>query len=352
MPKTCSVLLTTVAFAVSLPIAAGAAERTKVVATFSILADFAERVGGDRVEVKSVIPRGVDPHVYRPTTADARALAAADLIVENGLEFEGWVDRLITASGSKGKRIVATKSIKTMAVQERDHDDHDDHGASKMAEKHDDHHDHGATKKAAKHDDHHDHGAAKKTAKQDDHHHHHHGESDPHAWLSPLNAVVYVGNVREGLCEVDAAGCETYRANANAYVQELRALDAAIREMFAEIPADKRRIIIPHDAFAYYAAAYDLKTFPLQGISTESEPSARDVAKLVRYARQSRIAAIFLEATSDPRLATQIARDSGAKIGGQLYPGTLSKSDGPAPNYVAMMRHNTTTITEALKGQD
>ena len=278
-------------------------EKLGVVATFSILGDLAAQVGGDRVRVTTLVKPDADAHGYAPAPSDARTLAAADLVVVNGLGLEGWIDRLIKASGAKAPVVVASKGIK--AIEEAD-----DHG--------------------------HGHGHA----------HDHH--ADPHAWQSIANAKVYVANIRDGLAKRDPAHAADYAARATAYLAELDALEGEVRATIAKIPPAQRRIITTHDAFGYFTAAYGLTFIAPQGVSTDSEASPRDVARIVRQIRAEKIPAVFLETIADPRLMEQIARESGAAIGGKVYSDALSGPNGPAPTYVAMMRSNLNAFAKAL----
>jgi zinc/manganese transport system substrate-binding protein len=305
-----------------------AEDKLKVVSTFSILSDIVANVGGDRVEVISLVGPDGDAHVYQPSPADAEAVAGASVIVANGLGFEGWMDRLVEASGTKAAIITASAGIKPIAFGE------DAHGHAEG--EHD--HDHAEGEG-------HDHDHAKEEAGHDDHDH---GAFDPHAWQSVTNAALYVGNIERGLAAADPAGAETYKANAAAYLAELDALDAEIRAAVAALPEDRRTIVTSHDAFGYFAADYDLTFVAPQGVSTEAEASAQDVAALITQIKGEDIGAVFVENIADPRLLDQIASETGAAIGGTLYSDALSGPDGPAATYLTMMRHNLGQLTQAL----
>ncbi|KMO11405.1 metal ABC transporter substrate-binding protein [Methylobacterium platani] len=276
------------------------AEPMRVVATFSILGDLVRQVGGDRVAVGTLVGPNGDAHSFVPAPADAQAVASARLVVVNGLGFEGWIDRLIKASGTKAKVVVASTGI--VPIEE---DEGEGHG--------------------------HDHAV------------------DPHAWQNVANARRYVANIRDGLASVDPAGAATYEANATAYLARLDALDTEVRAALAGIPEARRRIVTTHDAFGYFARAYGLRFLAPQGVSSQSEATARDVAAIVRQVRRDRIPAVFLENVSDPRLMQQIARESGAKAGGRVFSDALSEPGGPAPTYLDMMRHNAGEFAAALK---
>ncbi|MEM1038680.1 MAG: zinc ABC transporter substrate-binding protein [Pseudomonadota bacterium] len=323
-----------------------AADDTKlgVVTSFSVLGDLTSRVGGERVSVSTLVGPGEDAHVYEPTPADAARVAEADVVIVNGLEFEGFIDRLIEASATKARIVTATSGItplKAKAHSDDEHDDHDDHAK----EGHDDHAEAGQAKKehAKKdHDDHDDHG--------DEEAGHNHGEFDPHAWHAVPNVRNYVATIADGLCAVDAKGCPTYRSNAQSYTQELDNLQAEITATFAAIPKDRRTIIVSHDAFGYLANAYDLTFLAPLGLSTESEASAADVARLIDQVRKDGASALFVENVSNPRLIERIAAETGLEIGGTLYSDALSDSSGPASTYLDMMRHNSKTIATAIQG--
>ncbi|GHE46148.1 metal ABC transporter substrate-binding protein [Camelimonas fluminis] len=290
---------------------AGAAGKVPVVASFSILADLAHQVGGDRVDVTALVGPGGDVHVFSPAPADAKRIAAARLIITNGLALEGWLPRLISASGAKAPVIVASKGVNAAHLDE----------------------------KAPGHV----HDAA-----PDHNHGHDHGGLDPHAWQDVANVKIYVRNIRDGLIAADPAGRDAYENNAAAYLARLDELDADIRRRMAAIPADHRRIITTHDAFGYFGRAYGLGLIAPQGLSTDTEASAADVARVVRQIRAEKAPAVFLENIADPRLMARIARETGVKTGGQLYTDSLSLPDGPAASYIDMMRSNVGTLEKAL----
>lgn len=291
-------MLATVLSAVMTGTPALAQERIKIIATFSILADLTRNVGGDRVDVDALVGPNGDAHVYAPAPADAKKVADAKVVITNGLGFEGWIARLVKASGSKAPIVVVTKGISARKAQ----------GG-------------------------HDHG---------------HGGSDPHAWQSVGNVKTYVANIRDALAAADPAGKANYEANASAYLAKLDALDKDIKDSVAKIPAERRRIITTHDAFGYFKDAYGIDFIAPQGVSTESEASAKDVAKIINQIKKQKIPAIFVENVSDPRLLKRISEETGAKIGGTLYSDALTDAKGPAPTYIDMMRHNVETLAAAL----
>ena len=268
--------------------------KLKVLATFSILADFAKNIGGDRLEVATLVGPDGDAHVYAPSPADARKVADVKVVIANGLGFEGWMERLVRASGSKAPVVVASRGV-----------------AARMAADG-------------------------------------HSEADPHAWQSVANAKIYVANIRDALVAADPAGKADYEANATAYLGKLDALDREIKAAIAAIPADRRRLISTHDAFGYFEQAYGIAFIAPQGVSTEAEPSAREVARIITQVRQNQIPAVFLENVTDPRLMAQVAKETGVRIGGKLYSDALTGASGEAPSYLDLMRHNVKQITTAL----
>ncbi len=306
-----------------------AEDKLRVIATFSILGDIVANVGGDRVAVTTLVGPDGDAHVFQPAPADAQAVAGAQVIVANGLGFEGWMDRLIEASGTQAALVTAADGVTPIAFGEEEHAEEEGHD-----------HDHDHAEGEA-----HDHDHAEEEA---GHEGHDHGAFDPHAWQSVTNVALYVGNIERGLAAADPAGAETYAANAAAYLAELDALDAEIRAAVAALPDDRRTVVTSHDAFGYFAADYGLTFVAPQGVSTEAEASAQDVAALITQIREAGIAAVFVENIADRRLLDQIAAETGAVIGGTLYSDALSAADGPAATYLDMMRHNLGQLTGAL----
>ena len=301
----------------AVPATAQSGKPIPVVATFSILGDMVKRIGGEHVALTTLVGPDGDTHVYRPTPADARAVSEAKILVVNGLQFEGWLDRLIDASNFRGVRVVATHGIEPIAFED-EHDNHDDHG---------------------KHDKH---------AEADHRDGHGHGAFDPHGWQSLRNAAVYADNIAAALTEADPANAVAFQRNREAYAAEIEALDSEIRKIVAGLPAASRTVVTSHDAFQYFGRDYGLTFVAPQGLSTESEASAKDVVRLIRQIRDEGIRAVFIENVADPRLLKRIADETGAAIGGTLYPGALSGPDGPAPTYLDMMRHNAMTLARAL----
>jgi zinc/manganese transport system substrate-binding protein len=270
---------------------ADAQDRLNVVASFSILGDFAKNIGGDRVEVSTLVGANGDVHVYTPAPADAKKIADAKLVIINGFGLEGWMSRLVQSSGSKAKIVTATNGI-----------------APRIA------------------------GAA----------------PDPHAWQSVANARIYVANIRDALVAADPADGVAFRANAELYLAKLDGLDREVKAAMASIPPDHRKVISTHDAFGYFAAAYGVEFIAPLGVSTDSEASARDIAGIITQIRQAKIPAVFIENISDPRLIQRISAETGARIGGTLYSDSLTGEKGEAPTYIDMVRHNIKALTDAL----
>ena len=320
-------ILLPIAFASALilgsPSQSHAEAKVKAVASFSILGDMVKEVGGDRVDVTTLVGSNGDAHVYQPTPADAKTLARADILFLNGLGFEGWMERLKDSSGFKGKVVTASEKVTPIDLTEE--------------------HDHVAAGEQDEHD--HDKGDAHEEPEQEGHEH---GNIDPHAWQDLANGRIYVANIRDGLIAADPEGKSVYEANAAKYLDEIAKVEAHVKESLGRLPQARRKIITSHDAFAYFGRAYDLQIIAPEGVSTESEASAKDVAKIIRQIKAENIPAAFLENVTDRRLLDQIASETGAKIGGTLYSDALSEASGPAPTYLDMFRHNVETLTSAL----
>jgi zinc/manganese transport system substrate-binding protein len=269
----------------------------RVMVSFSILEDIVRQIGGDDVSVTSLIGPDSDAHAFEPNPDQARLLSKAQLFVINGLGLEGWLTRLTGSAQYRGTITVATRGINPITTAE-----------------------------------------AGETAPV----------PDPHAWQDPRNAIVYADNVRRALAAVDPAHAEAYRQRFRQYRGELEALDRQVREELSGMPTGKRRVITSHDAFAYYGKAYGVTFLAPEGISTDSEPSARTIAGLIRQIRREGIKALFVENISDPRLIDEIARETGATPGLPLYSDALSRPDEPAPTYVTMIRYNTAALKQGM----
>lgn len=268
-----------------------AAEQLKVVASFSILADFVRNVGGDRINLTTLVGADSDVHVYAPAPSDAKRIADAKLVIVNGLGLEGWLPRLVQSSGSKAQVVIVSAGIAPLKL-----------------------------------------GSA----------------ADPHGWQSVPNAKIYVTDIANALAAVDPDDAEFFRARAKAYLEKLETLDREVRAAVAKIPQERRKVISTHDAFGYFAAEYGVQFIAPLGVSTETEPSARDIAIIIGQIKAQKIPAVFLENISDDRLIRRIAAETGSKVGGTLISDGLTGEKGPAPTYIDMVRHNIKALTSAL----
>lgn len=281
---------------------AGAAQsRLPVVASFSILGDIVTEIGRDRISVTTLVGPDQDAHVFQPNPEHIKAVARARLVVINGLGFEGWMERVVQAARYRGAIVVAAEGI---TVRERA--GHDDHG-------------------------------------------HDHGKTDPHAWQNPANVIIYARNIVAALSKADPAGAAQYQRNGEAYVRRLLDLDRWAMQQFDRIPDARRQVITSHDAFAYFGAHYRIRFLAPQGGSTDSEPSAKEVAGLIRQIRRDNIHAVFIENMSNPQLLRQISQEAGVTPGGKLFADALSPAGGPASTYLDLMRYNITQILAQLQ---
>ena len=273
-----------------------AADKVPILASFSILGDLVQVIG-DRIAVTTLVGADKDAHVFVPKPADAKNLLQTKLLVTNGLGFEPWAQKLVKSAGYKGQSVVASQGIKARTMPS-------EKGKS---------------------------------------------ETDPHAWQDPTNVMLYVRNIAAALSKIDPLGASTYQANSEAYTLELQALDKESKTAFAAIAADKRKVITSHDAFGYFGAHYDIRFLAPQSMSTEAEPSAREVAKLIKQIQKEKIKAVFVENMSNPKLLAQLSKDAGVTIGPALYVDALSKAGGPAGSYLKLMRHNVTQLLAGMK---
>lgn len=269
-----------------------------VVASFSILGDLVRVVGAERVAVTTLVGPDEDAHAFQPKPSDAKALLAAKLVVTNGLGFEPWADKLLKSSGYKGPTVVAAQGVNALHLQ--GHSGHD------------------------------------------------HAEQDPHAWQNPNHVVRYVRHIADALSTVDAPGASTYQANARAYEKELLALDAWAKTQIATIAPAKRKVITSHDAFGHFAAHYGVTFLAPQGVNTDAEPSAKQVARLIQQIKREKIRAVFVENMSNPKLVAQLSKDAGATLGATLYADALSSATQPGATYLQMMRHNVTQLVAGM----
>ncbi|PLR46081.1 metal ABC transporter substrate-binding protein [Chimaeribacter arupi] len=272
------------------------AKTVETVASFSILGDMVQHIGGEHVHVKTLVGPDGDPHSYEPTPQDSQALAHADVVFVSGLGLEGWMDRLISASGYRGQPVVASEGVNTRQMEED----------GKMI-------------------------------------------TDPHAWNSMQNGVLYARHIMAALAAADPQDAGYFRQRGTAYIAQLQQLDQWAKQQFADVPAEKRKVLTSHDAFGYMGREYGVTFMAPVGFSTEAEASASEVAALIRQIKQQHVSAYFIENQTDPRLVKQIAAASGAQPGGELYPEALSKPGGPAPTYVQAFQHNVTALVSSMK---
>jgi zinc/manganese transport system substrate-binding protein len=271
------------------------ADEIPVVASFTVLADVAKQVGGDHVDVVSLVGPNGDPHEFEPSPADAKALKSAKAVFVSGEGLEGWMDRLITASGYQGQPVTVSRGVKTRKMEEDG-----------------------------------------KTV------------TDPHVWNSPVNVKVWVKNIEAALIKADPADAEAFKANATAYLAKLDAMDAYAHSRIDKIPESARKVLTSHDAFGYFGREYNVRFLAPIGVSTETEASAGDVAKLITQIKAEHVKTYFFENSNDPRLVKQIAEATGASAGGELYVESLSAKDGPAASYEAMFRYNVDLLADAM----
>lgn len=280
---------------------ARATERIPVVASFSILGDLVQVVGGDRVKVSTLVGPDADAHEFTPSPAHAKMVLGARVFVVNGLNFEPWAQKLAKSAGYQGETVVASLGVKPRQ---------------------------GATQSG------HDLGRA---------------ATDPHAWQDPRNVLLYVRNIAAGLAKADPGGATTYQANAAAYARQLKDFDAQAKARFDALAPAQRKVITSHDAFGYLAARYGITMLAPEGMNTDSGPSAKHLAALIRQIRSEKIKVVFLENMNDPRLISQLGKDAGAQVGATLYSDALSKADGVAPSYLKMMEHNLKYLLQAMQ---
>ncbi|WP_019219969.1 metal ABC transporter solute-binding protein, Zn/Mn family [Bartonella florencae] len=278
-------------------------DKIRVVVSFSILADLVKNVGGDHISMTTFVGPNANTHTYEPTPHDAKVLRNAHIIFINGLHLEGFIDRLITASGTKASLIEASANIPPREIKTQEH-----------------------------------------SAQQ----HHHHSDIDPHAWQTIPNVEIYIKNIAAAFCKIDQQSCANYNQNAETYIQKLKAVQETLKTKIATIPKNQRIIITSHDAFGYFAQEYGFTILAPQSASTEAEATPADIAKLITQIKTNKAAALFVENISNPRLIKQIAKETGLKIGGTLYSDALSNENGPAATYLDMMEHNVNTLIDAI----
>jgi len=281
-----------------------AADKVKVVATFSVIGDMVANVAGDHVELATLVGPDGDTELYQPTLADGRTVAEANVLFMNGLndEFEPWLEPLIRQVQFTGTKVVVSRGAKTLTAAEE--------AAS----------------------------SAKPTP----------AAIDQHAWLDPRNGVIYIRNIADALARADPAHAADYRTRAAAYIKELQAVDAWAKSEIAAVPAAKRRILSSHDAFEYFGRALGITMISIYGWTNKTEPSAAELARLTDQIRREHVHAVFLDSTTDPRALQRVAQETGAVIGGTLYGDALSKPGDEADSYIAMLRHDVATIKAGM----
>ncbi|WP_046077883.1 metal ABC transporter solute-binding protein, Zn/Mn family [Halomonas sp. HG01] len=345
--------------------AAQAKEPVQVLASFSVLADMVEQIGGDHVEVTSLVGADSDAHVFTPRPTDARALAEADLVVLNGLQFEGWMSRLVEASDYAGPTVVATDGIEQALGEaahadevEHGHDDgHKEHGHDEHDHEEPGHDDHGHDEHDHEEPGHDDHGHDEHYHEEpghDDHGHaghaHAHEGMNPHTWLDLGLGELYVNNIRDGLIAVDPAHEADYRDRATDYQQRIDALDAEVHALMDELP-EHTAVITGHQSFNHFSRAYGVDFLSPAGLSTEAEPSAARMAELIEVINDQGVQALFQENMTSPAIIEQLAEETGLPIAGTLYSGALA-AEGEASTWLGMMRHNAWLLHDALATED
>lgn len=280
-----------------------------VVASFSVLGDMVNEIGGEHVAVTTIVGVGGDAHSFEPTPEDAKAIARAKVLVVNGLGFEGWLPRLLKSANFKGAEIVASKGVTPRHLS-----------AAKQA-----------------HD------------KADGSDHDHDGDIDPHAWQSLKNGMIYAKNIADGLSQADPANAKNYQDRAGLYISAMKKLDTEIKQALAAIPASRRKVVTAHDAFGYFQDAYGVTFLSAAGFSSDAEPSAKDVAAIIDQIKKDHIPAVFVESITSQKLVRQISSETSAKMGGTLYSDSLAKPDEPAGTYLGMFTWNAGRLIYALQ---
>jgi len=281
-----------------------------VVATFSILGDMTRQIGGEHIRLTTIVGPGVDAHSFEPAPQDIKALEGAKVLILNGIGFEGWLPRVIKASGFDGMQVLASRTASLRHLNETEQQ------------------------------------------RSDPGHKHKDADIDPHAWQDLRNGMIYAQNIADGLSQADPAHRAYYQNRVKSYIAQMKKLDTEIRSGFAEIPESRRKVISSHDAFGYFADAYGIKFIPVVGLSNDAEPSAREVAAIIKQVKKEKVSGVFVESTASPKIVHQIARETGAKIGGTLYSDALARPDEPASTYLGMFSWNAGRLIYVLKAGD
>ncbi|WP_137125649.1 metal ABC transporter solute-binding protein, Zn/Mn family [Roseomonas sp. HF4] len=295
---------------------ARAQTRIPVVASFTILGDMAATIGGNRIDLRTIAGAEADAHGLQPRPSDAAALRGARLVIRNGLGFDAWIDRMLRAANHRGTVVTATDGITPRMMDAHAHAHANDGGSGRRQQ----------------------HSVGPRRV------------PDPHAWQDLRHGQAYVRGIAAALAAADPDGAAAYRANADAYLARLATLDAWVRAQVGAVPEPRRRVVTSHDAFGYFGDAYGIAFLSPQGVSTEAEPTAAQVARLIRQIRAENITAVFMENMANPATLRRVAAEAGVTVGGRLYADALSAADGPAPTYEAMFRHNIGLLVPAMRG--
>ena len=287
--KTIGLILCFVGLSLSLQ-----AETPRVVATASMIQDMAQNIVGDLFEVECIVPIGSDPHLHDPTPRDVKLVTSSALVLKNGLTFEGWLDGLITNSGTRAKVVTVSEGVDVIGSKEYDN------------------------------------------------------SADPHAWMSAANGIIYITNIRDALIEIDPDHTATYEANYQSYKKQLEELDSYIKSLVNSLPEERRVLITSHDAFQYFGQHYGIQLEAVMGTSTEVEAQTSDIIRLTKIVREKKVPAVFVESTINPKMLKQFAKDNGVEIGGKLYADSIGEKNGPANSYVNMLKYDAETIVKAL----
>lgn len=270
-------------------------QQLKIVASASMISDIANNVIGDLHDIEMIVPIGGDPHLHEPTPSNARQVASADLILINGLTFEGWITELIDNSGTEGRVITVTDGVNVLSSET------------------------------------------------------YQNSADPHAWMDAANGIIYAENIKSAISKLDPDNATTYSSNFENYKAKLNALDQEILQSIKTIPSNQRVLITSHDAFQYYGRKYGIRLEAIMGISTEAEAQTADIIRVNKVIRENNVPALFIESTINPKLIQQLASDNDVSIGGSLFADSLGDKKTEASTYIDMLRYNTKTIVEALR---
>jgi zinc/manganese transport system substrate-binding protein len=296
--------LVAISIIILLPGVAIAADKIKVVATFSVIADMVANVAGDLVDLVTIVGPNADCEEYEPTAADVPKMANARILFMNGLndDFEPWLANLMNQAKFAGTKVIVTRGVKALTAE-------DEHPMG---------------------------GKPKATV------------LDQHAWMTPHNGILYVRNITDTLARIDPGNADTYRNRAASYTQQLRDLDSWAHDEMAEVPTAKRRVLSSHDSLQYLGVAFGITMISVNGWTNKSEPSAADLARMTDQIRRDHVRALFLDSITDPRAMERISKETGAVIGGTVYGDALSKSDGGAGTYIEMIHHDISTLKAGM----